>query len=33
MALQVKAGCFSVEMRQSDNDLICEICIVGFMFS
>jgi hypothetical protein len=33
MALSVKAGCFTVEMRQTDSELICEICIVGFEFN
>ena len=33
MALSIKAGCLAVEMRQKDNDLICEICIVSFDFN
>lgn len=33
MALSVKAGCLAIEMRHTDNDLICEICIVGFDFN
>lgn len=33
MALSIKAGCFTIEMRHSDSELICEICIVGFDFN
>jgi len=33
MALSVKAGCLAVEMRHSDNELVCEICIVGFDYN
>jgi len=33
MALSVKAGCLTVEMRHADSELICEICIVGFDFN
>ena len=32
LALTVRAGCFTVEMRDFESELICEICIVGFDF-